>query len=657
MQTRLLLLVSLILPAVVFGTYLSTASHQFLDYDDRVYVTANAVVQQGLTRAGWCWAWTTFHYSNWHPLTWLSHMLDCQLFGLRPLGPHLVNVALHAANTLLLLLVLHGMTRAIWRPALAAGLFALHPLHVESVAWVAERKDVLSTFFGLLALGAYLRYVERPRAVRYVLLLAAFALSLLAKPMLVTLPCVLLLLDYWPLRRLAVAPAAGNEAISRPLPLLRLVLEKVPLLALSLSSCLVALSAHAHEPLLPSERLPLMDRLANMPLAYGSYLRKTIWPVDLAIFYPASDPRAQWKSVLAASLVLVLLTELAVRLRRRQPAVLVGWLWFLGTLLPVLWLLAARVLVPSPCDRYSYFPLIGIFIALAWGIPERVAAPTWYRAALGIAGGGLLLVCAVLTQLQLSFWYDEETVWRHALQVTDNNAVAHQSLGTYLFNHGRTAEGIRHLERALRIDPDNALALHNLGLTRLLGGQDEEALELFRRAVDNAPRVGRYQDSLGLVLALDGHSEEARACFQEAIRLGVEDAEPYYNLAATLDEEKEHEAAAAAYAEALRHNPAWPVEAHRRVHALLSGLPPWSPCPRLVLWRARQVDAANGGHRPDLKAALAAAFAANDRMPEAAAATRQALAMVHDGDARVVQRLQAAIRYYEAAASKSLKSP
>ncbi len=663
MQTRLLLLLGLLLSAAVFCIYAPASAHLFLDYDDRAYVTGNPMVQQGLSHAGWRWAWTTFHASNWHPLTWLSHMLDCQLFGPRPFGPHLVNVGLHAVNTLLVFLVLHGMTRAIWRPALVAALFALHPLHVESVAWVAERKDLLSTCFGLLALEAYRRYVRRPSFLRYTLLLGVFALSLLAKPMLVTLPFLLLLLDYWPLRRFPTHAATlgqragpGSETTEEgtpAVPLSRLLLEKVPLLAIAAGSCMVTLYAQLNGAVVSLDKVPLAVRVANAVLAYTGYLRKMVWPTDLAILYPHPGSQISVTAVLGSAFVLTALTVLAVWQRRRRPALLVGWSWYLGTLVPVIGLV--QVGEQSMADRYTYFPLLGIFLALAWSIPTTLADRAGGRIALASGSAIVLLFCALLTRSQLSFWQDEETVWRHALQVTDNNAVAHQSLGTYLFNQGRTAEGTRHLERATRIAPDNALALHNLGLIRLMQGQDEEAVDLFRRAVANAPWIGHYHDSLGLALVLTDRREEARGCFQEAIRLGVENAEPYYNLAATLDEENEHAAAAAVYAEGLRRDPEWPAKALHLAHTVLSGDPPWSPCPRLALWRARQADAA-GDRRPEVKATLALAYAANDRMPEAAAATRQALALVRDGDPLLVRRLQAAIRYYEAAPSRGNKS-
>ncbi len=478
MRNRLVWLIGLVLVGVTLVVYSPMLTHSFLEYDDNVYVTGNPIVQRGLTVDGWTWAWTTLYFENWHPLTWLSHMLDCQLFGLSPAGHHLTNLLFHLANVLLVFLVLRRMTGATWRAALVAALFALHPLHVESVAWVAERKDVLSTFFGLLAARAYVRYVERPGPVWYGLLLAFFALSLLAKAMLVTLPALLLLLDYWPLRRFPAKadPISGGIQTTRPASLLRLLGEKVPLLILSAGLCVVTLLAKPEATAVSLERSPLGGRIANTLTAYAAYLRKMVWPSDLAVFYPHAGGNWSWLPVIAASLVLAGLTVLAVGLRRQRPALFVGWFWYLGTLIPVIGLFQFNM--QAMADRYTYFPLIGIFLALAWCIPERWGPEPQARAWLAVGVGGALAACLILTSFQIATWQDDNTLWRHTLQVTENNSWAEFELGTYLYNHDQREDGKAHLQRAVQLDPDDAPALQNLGLVLLDQGKVEDALEV-----------------------------------------------------------------------------------------------------------------------------------------------------------------------------------
>ena len=654
MRNRVIWPIALVLLGITLVVYCPVLSHSFLEYDDNVYVTANPVVQRGLTVDGWCWAWTTLYFENWHPLTWLSHMLDCQLFGLSPVGHHLTNLLFHLANTLLVFLVLRRMTGATWRAALVAALFALHPLHVESVAWVAERKDVLSTFFGLLALGAYARYVERPGPLWYGLLLASFALSLLAKAMLVTLPAVLLLLDYWPLRRFPArgGPLGAPEAAGRPTPVLRLLVEKAPLLALSAAFCVVALLAKPEATAVTLTRSPLDGRVANALTAYAAYLRKMVWPSDLAVSYPHAGAHWSWPPVLAAALVLGSLTALAVGLRRRRPALLVGWLWYLGTLVPVIGLLQFNL--QSMADRYTYFPLIGIFLALAWGVPEHWATQTRPRVWLAVGAGAALAACAAFTVFQIPTWQDDETLWRHALRVTENNSWAEFELGTYLYNHGRREEGEARLRRAVRLDADDAPALQNLGLVFLDQGKVEDALGLFTRATAAAPKVGLYQNSKGLALVRQGKMDEAQHAFEEAIRLAPELTEPYFNRAATLSEQGSYAAAAASYAEGLRRNPDWPWWAYDRAGKVLHEHDPLYRSPAEALWRARQADAATAGRYPEIQALLAEAYAANGRMTEAAVAARRALASTPAGaDSGFVQGLLAALHRYERTARQA----
>ena len=661
MRNRLVWPISFVLLGATLAVYAPVLSHAFLGCDDGMYITANPVVQRGLTLAGWRWAWTTFDACDyWHPLTWLSHMLDCQVFGALPAGHHLTNLLFHLANTVLLFLVLRRMTGTVWRSALVAALFALHPLNVESVAWAAERKNVLSTFFGLLALGAYVHYVERPRVLWYGLLLAAFAMSLLAKPMLVTLPFLLFLLDFWPLRRFPAGaasssdPSPGTDAPAfPPVPLRRLLFEKAPLLVLSAACCAItAWAARATHGAISLTRMPLGARFANAVVAYAVYLRKMVWPTDLTLFYPHSGTQIPWASVLCAGLALAVLTALAVVLRRRRPALLVGWLWFLGTLIPVIGVL--QIGRQSMADRFTYFPLIGIFVALAWTIPERWAGRPWPRAVLAAAVGGVLSACTLATGFQLSTWQDDGTVWAHALRVTENNPFAEFSFGTYLYNHGHKAEGLEHLQRAARLDPGDAMILNNLGMVLLDQGKVTEAADLFGRATAEAPWSIVYQNGLGLALVRQGRLDEARRAFEEAIRLAPETPEPHFNLGAVLAEQGDHIAAAANYEAGLRRDPNWPWWAYRRALSLLHEEDPAYRNAAEALWRARQADAATAGRFPEIQALLAEAYAANGRMTEAVGMARRALSATGaDADPDFVHVLRAALRRYEWAARQA----
>ncbi len=657
MQHRLVLRLSLCLFATTFVVFSQVVRHDFLSYDDSGYVTENRIVSRGLSAAGWCWAWSTVHCSNWHPLTWLSHMLDCQLYGLtRPGGHHLTSLLLHSANVLLLFHVLRWLTRETWRPAFVAALFALHPLHVESVAWIAERKDVLSTFFGLLALGAYARYVESPRVGRYLLILFFFALSLLAKPMLVTFPCVLLLLDYWPLRRFPPPQPspARREGPSSPFPLAGegwgggLLLEKLPLFVLAGASCVVTFLAQLRDAVVPIDQLPFSGRVCNAVAAYVGYLEKTFWPVDLALFYPHRGTRMSAWQILAPALILLLLTVLAIGLRRRRPALLVGWLWYLGTLVPVIGLV--QVGLQSMADRYTYFPLIGIFIALAWAIPSGLAARRAGRAVLAVTGLGVLAACSVLTWSQLRHWQNEGTVWKHTLDATRNNPLAHFSLGTYLYNHGQVDEAEEQLKRAITLAPRYDQALNNLGTCWLRQGKVDQALELFARSVASDPKTGVYHNNLGLAQVRKGTLSLARDSFRQAVALAPETAEHHCNLAFVLAEFGQSEEAQAAYAEGLRRDPNWPLRANRLARELLETPIPKFRCPDEAFLLARQTCAATMRQDPEMLATLAEACFATGKAPDAVAVGQEALdRATAQENKKLAARLRAELRRYRVA--------
>jgi hypothetical protein len=500
--------------AVVLAVYGQVGHHAFINYDDPDYVTANPFVRAGITRAGVAWALTTGHASNWHPLTWLSHMIDCELWGLRPGAHHLTSVALHAINAMLVFTVLNGMTGALWASAAVAWLFALHPLHVESVAWVAERKDVLSTLFGLLALLAYGRYVRRPGLGRYLVVVGFFALSLMAKPMLVTLPLVMLLLDGWPLRR-------------RPLP----VLEKVPLLAVAAASSLVTFAVGLRGGAVAAiDSVPFPTRLGNVLVSYVRYLWKTIVPTDLVLFYPRAA-LSGWE-VVGAAMVLVAVSAVVAWHARLHPWLAVGWLWYLVTLLPVIGLV--QVGDQAMADRYTYVPLIGPFIMLAWS--AREIARRSARAALPVAvvTGALLAVCPVITWFQVRHWRDSVALFTHATTVFPESYVGQVQLGNALAENGRFSDAIAHYSAALRAKPDLAEAHGNLGVLLAREGNTAEAIGELVEAIRLKPDYVDAHNNLGVVLAARGEYDLAIAHYSEALKLNPDHASARANLAAAL---------------------------------------------------------------------------------------------------------------------------
>lgn len=501
------------LVALVYG---QVGGFGFVAYDDGLYVTENPMVQRGLTWDGLVWAFTTLHATNWHPLTWLSLMGDVSLFGVDPGWMHRVNVLWHLANALLLWRVLERYTGARWRSWLVATHFAVLPVHVESVAWISERKDVLSTFFWLLTLAAWLGWLRRRSAWRYALALAAFALGLLAKPMLVTLPIVLLLLDVWPLGRLGPGP-------DRAARVRRAVLEKLPLLALSLASGVTTIVAqHAGGATATREALPLAARAGNAALSAALYLWKTAWPAKLAVFYPnpAVGPAGLPPGpVVAAVLLLAAISVVAAWQRHRRPWLLVGWLWFLITLLPVIGLL--QVGLQGMADRYTYVPVIGVSLALAWLLPGRWGATRAGRLALGVAAAALLLGLAGAARAQAAVWRDSFTLFSHATRVTEGNWLAWKNLGTIHHGRGDTVRALEAFREAARARPDDPDVWFDLGTEHAALDQHAQAAECFRRAVLLEPSDREAWFRLAVARALLGERDAAA----EAVRrLGALDA-------------------------------------------------------------------------------------------------------------------------------------
>jgi hypothetical protein len=482
--------------------------HDFVNFDDNVYVTQNMDVQAGLNSDSVWWAMTeTRRSSHWHPVTWLSLLLDYEWHGMMPRGYHLTNLLLHAANVLLLFALLRWATGALWRSGVVAGLFAVHPLHVESVAWISERKDVLSTFFWLLTSLAYLFYCRQPRRDRYWLVLISYGLGLMAKPMLVTLPCTLLLLDYWPLRRFAFAQEEGRMQGTFPVVSPKwLVLEKVPLLVMAAATSIVTLLAMGSAATLRSlDRISVSERIGNALTAYVMYLWKMVWPRDLAPYYPLGTAERPLIQILGSALVLGGFTVVAAVQFRRRTYLLVGWLWYLGTLLPVIGLV--QVGSQAMADRYTYVPLIGIFVLLVWGSADL--APSRWARWLVPGWTGILAACAVCTYFQAGIWRNSVTLWTHTLAATNDNYLAHTNLAMDLQNTGRRAEAIVHFREAVAILPDYPRAYLNLGNAYRNSGQPEETLKVWCAMVERWPEAAEYRYNLAAVLRELGQNEGA----------------------------------------------------------------------------------------------------------------------------------------------------
>ncbi len=510
----MLVLVIFILISITTAAFLPMLDNGFVNWDDNTYVYENKHVQSGLTLEGVVWAFSTFECSNWHPLTWLSHMLDVEIYGLKPFGHHLSSLILHLINTLLLFLALRTMTGAFWRSAMAAALFAVHPQHVESVAWIAERKDVLSTFFGLLAIIAYTCYVKCPGLWRYAGVFILIAMGLMAKPMLVTLPFVLLLLDYWPLQR------THKEEHSW----LYLIREKIPLFVLSVLSCIVTFLAQKQGGAMdPYKELDITFRLSNAFISYAAYIIKMIFPENLAMLYPLSYKLPIWQTI-GSILFVGVISVFALLTVRRTPYLLIGWLWYLGTLLPVIGLV--QIGFQSMADRYTYIPFIGLFVAITWGISALLQGFKYRNTAL--AGLAIIVLSnfTIVTRQQTRYWKDTLTLFSHAADVTQDNWLAYTVVGFQFLKQKRFYVAIYIFEEALRIRPDYTPvilgltnALNKLGISLIKLGLYEDSLVYLQRALQFNPNVAYTYNNIGFSLFRLGRDKEALGYFEESVRI------------------------------------------------------------------------------------------------------------------------------------------
>jgi tetratricopeptide (TPR) repeat protein len=544
-ELRRRLICGLGLTVVTVGLFLPLLSHDFLIYDDDRYVTKNPFVTQGITLHGLKVAFTKAYASNWHPLAWVSHMLDCQLYGLKPAGHFLTNVLLHLANVLLLFALLQRITGKLWRSFAVAGLFAWHPLHLESVAWVAERKDLLSTFFGLLSVAAYVRYVERTKAQMpetsvgaastgwpwLLLALFLFAMALMSKPMLVTLPFVLLLLDFWPLQRLrGVKGADVEEQGSRCFR--ALVKEKAIFFLLTGVSCLITFRVQRFSGAMTmTDQIPLLARVANALVSYVRYLKQTVFPTNLAVFYPYTHSLPHY-AVIGSVLLLVVFTGIAIWQAQRRPYLLVGWLWFLGTLVPVIGIV--QVGAQAMADRYTYIPLIGLFIVAVWSGADL--AEHWRLPKLAMAAvlSSVLAAFVIATKLQLPHWRNSGELFAHALAVTRNNNIAHINLGIVLYENGEFEQAGWHFAEAIKLEPTFFEAHANLGNVYAKLGKPQEALGFYETALRLAPSNPDLHFKLGNTLAALNRIDEAVAQYEIAQRGMPGDPDVQFNYGVLL---------------------------------------------------------------------------------------------------------------------------
>ena len=504
---------------LVFG---QTLRYDFVNYDDPSYVYQNTRITSGINFANVAWAFSHIHSENWHPLTTITHMLDCQLHGLNAGWHHFTNVLLHCLAVVLLFVALERMTGALWRSAFVSAVFAVHPLHVESVAWIAERKDVLSAVFFMVTLLAYFHYTRSPSIGRYLIVAIVFALGLMSKPMLVTLPFVLLLLDYWPLGRFDAHRSNTGRQV------LQLVMEKIPLIALSAVSSLITFLAQRGA-IGWTEQLPMSERITNAFVAYVVYIRQMFWPTELAVFYPHPENRLPIWEVSLALIILVGIMAAAFVLRKRAPYLVTGWLWYLGMLVPVIGLL--QVGWQGHADRYTYLPQIGLYIAVTWALTDLIRSWRFQRTALSAAA---LIVIGVLSWrgwLQTSYWRDSETLFTHALAVTSNNDVALNNLGIIFLDKGQLDDAISKLQAAIDLRPENAPAHDNLAKALLKKGQVAEAMVHYRKFLELEPANVEARNTLGTALIQQGHIREAIDQWQEVLALQPENGNAASNLA------------------------------------------------------------------------------------------------------------------------------
>jgi protein O-mannosyl-transferase len=591
-----------VLTWLVFG---QTLRHDFINYDDPRYVYENTRITSGLSISGIAWAFTHIHSMNWHPLTTISHMLDCQLYGLKAGWHHFTNVLLHTLAGILLFLALQQMTGAVWRSAFVAAVFAVHPLRVESVAWIAERKDVLSGVLFMLTLLAYVYYVRLPRIGRYLVVVFVFACGLMSKPMLVTLPFVLLVLDYWPLCRI------GSQALGGRRQLLIPVLEKIPLIALSAGSSVVTFLVQKGA-VGQTADLPILERINNAVVSYVLYIWQMLWPVNLAVFYPHPENRLPLWEIICSLLLLICITAVAITLRKQRPYLIAGWLWYLGMLVPVIGLV--QVGWQGRADRYTYLPQIGLYIAVTWDVADLTALWRHQRSILSAPALLTVVVLGWRAWVQTSYWRDSETLFRHARAVTVNNDVAENNLGIVFLRQGKVDEAISLLQAAVNLRPDNSPAHENLAKALLQKGQVAEALIHYRKLLELQPDNIEVHNIVGTVLVQQGEIKDGVEEWQKVLAIQPDNGNAMSNLAWVF---------AASPDQSLRDGPK-------------------------AVELAEQAVRLSGGRIPILFRTLAAAYAESGRFSEAIQTAQQGIELANSqGNSGLATELQANIALYQ----------
>jgi protein O-mannosyl-transferase len=589
-----------LLVAITWAVFGQTLGHQFVNYDDPLYVTENAHIRAGLTWHGILWAFTHVHSQNWHPLTSISHMLDCQLFGLQPRGHHFVNVLLHSAGVLLLFLLLEQMTGELWLSAFVAAIFAIHPLRVESVAWIAERKDVLSGIFFMLTLVSYVRYTRRPSIDRYITMSILFACGLMSKPMLVTVPIILLLLDYWPLDRWS-----GSRSTAK-----KLLVEKIPLIALSIGSCVATLLAQNFA-LGSTDYLPLKWRITNAIVTYFDYVRQTFWPIDLIPFYVHPENRLEISRLIFAILILVAITAFTFSRRRRNPYLVVGWLWFIVMLIPVIGVI--QVGLQGRADRYTYLPQIGLCFAIVWLMRDLVKSWRQQKIILAVAATIVVGVLSILSWRQTTHWRDSEALWRHTLTITPDSDVAHAGLAGILFVRGQVDAAILHYKRALALRDGNVAAHYGLAAALASEQKVDEAIVHFEKALSIQPDNTEASNYLGILFANSGEIRKAMAAWRQTLSFDPDNGDAANNLAWVL----------ATSADADLRNGKEATDLAQRAARLA------------------------GGENPGVLRTLAAALAENNQFTEAIATAERGKDLAQaNGDMPMVENLRSCVELF-----------
>lgn len=643
----LLICSSLVLATII--AFEQIRHNQFV-YDDLLYITQNPPVADGVSVESIKWAFTTTYAGNWHPVTWLSHILDCQLFKLNPLWPHLENLSLHIVNTLLLFWILKSMTGSLWRSGFVAAAFALHPLHVESVAWAAERKDLLSGLFWMLTIAAYARYARRPAAGRYLLVIIFFVLGLMSKPMIVTLPFVLLLMDYWPLARLEkLQPYQTNQSDNqyKKASFRFLLTEKLPLFILAIaSSFFTFIAQRSYGAMDILERMPLDARAANALISYTAYISKMIYPTRLAVLYPHSGEDFPPWQALGSLGIIVLITIIALLLGRRKPYIFLGWLWYIGTLLPVIGLV--QVGAQGMADRYTYLPSIGFFIMVTWGAAELAAKRRFLKVGLGISAVIITSLLIIGTRKQVECWQNNFTLFEQALVVTGDNPAMLYNMGVVLETEHQPDLAIRCYRCALKFKPDYFEAYNNLGSILSTQGNFDDAAANIRRALQINPEYPLAHNNLGMVLVAQGNLSEALVHFRRAVELMPDSVEMRHNLASVLQAKGELDEAISQYRKALQLKPNYLLSLNALARILITHPNPEMRNADEAVLLAERAAKLTRHQNPVTLEILAAAYAATGQFDQAVTTVQQAITLTSTANnAEFSERLRNRLELYK----------